>query len=343
MISAILSPICGRTSSFSFAATAMNSGSVTAASNAARSAATRSAGTPGVVASGRPTVEARAMNSQQRLVCSGRTGRSRISGTFGSSGSFSTPACTSGMICFCGIQVGCDRHVGRIRIGAAAFDLAALHREIDVRAAAIAEDDLEPGAEHVVVEHRILHRRRACAGGADGGDALLGVLERLGLRGVPGDQQLVRKDHIGDPVELAQIGLELRRHAERLVGGEPLADDADHGAVAGRDLRHVVGGDDAAAAGHVHHDHRRIAGDVLAHEAGDQPRIGVVVGGRHGAHDDADLLAAVEIGDRVGRGRAGGRGSSRSTEQHWHSAAPQRPGHRVRSRQSRVVLFCVDY
>ena len=41
----------------------MNSGSLTVASNAARNAATRSAGTPGVVASGRPTVDACAMNS----------------------------------------------------------------------------------------------------------------------------------------------------------------------------------------------------------------------------------------------------------------------------------------
>ena len=165
-------------------------------------------------------------------------------------------------------------------------------------AAGIAEHDLEFGAEHVVVERRILHRRRARAGGADGGDALLGVLQRLGRRGVPDHEQLVGEDHIGDPVELAQVGLELRRHAERLVGGEPLADDADHGAVMRRDLRHVVGGRDAAAARHVDDDHRRIAGDVLAHEAGDQPRILIVVGGRRGPHDDADLLAAVEVGDR---------------------------------------------
>ena len=106
-ISAILSPFCGRTSSFSFAAAAMNSGSFTTASNALRSAASRSAGTPGVAASGRPTVELRAMNSSSGLSCAG-TGSSVISGTFGSSGSFSRPAWTNGMILFCGIQVGCD-------------------------------------------------------------------------------------------------------------------------------------------------------------------------------------------------------------------------------------------
>ena len=80
-------------------------------------------------------------------------------------------------------------------------------------------------------------------------------------------------DHIGDPVELAQVGLELRRHAERLIRRQALADYSDHRAVVRRDLRHVVGGGDAAAAGHVDDDHRGIAGNVLAHEAGDQPRI----------------------------------------------------------------------
>ena len=33
--------------------------------------------------------------------------------------------------------------------------------------------------------------------------------------------------HVGDPVELAQIGLELRRHAHRLVGGEGPGSDPD--------------------------------------------------------------------------------------------------------------------
>jgi len=59
--------------------------------NAARSAATRSAGTPGVVASGRPTVATRAMNSNNGL-SAGLTAWSMISGTSGNSGSFSIPA-----------------------------------------------------------------------------------------------------------------------------------------------------------------------------------------------------------------------------------------------------------
>jgi len=49
----------------------------------------------------------------------------------------------------------------------------------------------------------------------------------------------------------------------RLVGGKALAHDPDHGPVARRDLRHVVGRRDAAAARHVDGDQRRIAGNVL--------------------------------------------------------------------------------
>ncbi len=72
------------------------------------------------------------------------------------------------------------------------------------------------------------------------------------------------------------------------------------GAVARRDLRHVVGGGDAAAARHVDDHELRIARNVLAHEAGEQPRILVVVAAGRGADDHADLLALVEIGHRLG-------------------------------------------
>ena len=68
MMSLIRSADCGRTSRSSFFAASMNSGSLTIVSNAWRSAATRSAGTPGVVANGRPTVEAARHELQQRLV-----------------------------------------------------------------------------------------------------------------------------------------------------------------------------------------------------------------------------------------------------------------------------------
>jgi hypothetical protein len=159
------------------------------------------------------------------------------------------------------------------------------------------------------------------AGRSDQGFALLGVLQRLGRRGVPHHQELVRVHHIGDPVELAQIGLEPRRETERLVGGEALADDADHGPVARRDLRHVVGGRDAAAARHVDRDERRIAGNVLAHEAGEEARIFIVVAARRGAHDETDLLALIEVAHRV---RHGGRGTGGQNAAH-HNA--EKPGH----------------
>jgi len=65
---------------------------------------------------------------------------------------------------------------------------------------------------------------------------------------VPDHQELVRVHHIGDPVELTQIGLEPLRHAERLVAARPWL-TIRSGPVARRDLRHVVGRRDAAAPG----------------------------------------------------------------------------------------------
>src|SRR6185295_3757941 len=82
--------------------------------------------------------------------------------------------------------------------------------------------------------------------------------------------------------------------------GKPLTHDADDGAVLRGDLCHVVGGRDAAAARHVDDHELRIARNVLAHEAGEEPRILVVVAAGCGAYHHANLLALVEIGHRLG-------------------------------------------
>ncbi len=88
-----------------------------------------------------------------------------------------------------------------------------------------------------------------------------------------------------------------------MVHRQPLADDSDHGAVTRRHLRHIVGGGDAPAARHVDDHHRRIAGDVFPDEARQQAGVLVIVAAHRGAHDEADLLALVEVRDRIGRGR----------------------------------------
>ena len=60
------------------------------------------------------------------------------------------------------------------------------------------------------------------------------------------------------------------------------------GAVLRRHGRHVVGRLDADPARHVARNDGRIAGDVPAHVAGDQPRAQVVVAARRGRDDHAD-------------------------------------------------------
>ena len=90
-----------------------------------------------------------------------------------------------------------------------------------------------------------------------------------------------------------------------------------NGAVLRRDVVEVRDRGVAAGARHVGDDHARIAGDVLAHVAGEQPRVDVVAAAGRGADDHGDLPALVELGDRVLRG--GGRGRRRR-----HSASRPR-------------------
>ena len=63
--------------------------------------------------------------------------------------------------------------------------------------------------------------------------------------------------------------------------------------------RHVVRGLHADPSRHVDGDDRRIAGNVLAHVAGDEARAQVVVAARRGGDDHPDGLAAVEVGHRL--------------------------------------------
>ena len=198
----------------------------------------------------------------------------------------------------------------------------------------------------MIVEGGILHRCRVRAGSSDGRDPLLRIVERLSRRRMPDSEQLIGVVHVGDPTEFAQVGFELRRHSHRLIGGKSLADDADHGAVARRDLRHVVGGDDAATAGHVDDDQRRVTGDMLAHVTGDEPRILVIVGARRGPHDDADLLAAIEVRDRIGsrRGRTNADAQHRDAQQRSAQmrgayGRHRQTSHRVRSLGGLLLLL----
>ena len=110
-----------------------------------------------------------------------------------------------------------------------------------------------------------------------------------------------------EEVELAEIEPD-RRRIPVLDQQHAALDERDGGAVLGRDVEHVVGGGEAAGRRHVLHDDGGIAGDVPADMARHQPRLGVVAAARRRADDQRDLLAGVELGDRLGD--AGGAASA---------------------------------
>ena len=107
-----------------------------------------------------------------------------------------------------------------------------------------------------------------------------------------------------DPVE--PVAVELRGLvAEQRIEAGAAADGADHRAVLVGDVVEPVGEPQAAGAFHVLRRHLRIAGNVLAEMARDQPRVDVVAAADAVADHHVDGLALVELGRRLG-GRAAG-------------------------------------
>jgi hypothetical protein len=152
----------------------------------------------------------------------------------------------------------------------------------------------------------------------------------LGLGGVP--QAAGRIFDIGgaDPVELPAVELGVLVAEQRLDRGGA-AGDREGGAVARHGVGHVVGEQEPAGARHVLHDEARAARNVASHVAGE--RLGVEARAAAGgeADQDRDLLAAVEVGDRVLRGAGRGQGAQRETQDdqqssrtalHRHDALP---------------------
>ena len=92
---------------------------------------------------------------------------------------------------------------------------------------------------------------------------------------MPGEQHRAIADQPPDPVEAPHVAPQ-PRHAQELVEKHRLVENANHGAVPGRDIIKVVEAADAARARHVLHHECGIAGDVLAQVAGEQTSIGVV-------------------------------------------------------------------
>jgi hypothetical protein len=99
----------------------------------------------------------------------------------------------------------------------------------------------------------------------------------------------------------------------------------------GRSVVEVVDRAQTAGARHVLHDHFRIAGNDVPEMARQQPGIDVVAAARAGADDQIDLLAPVEVRDRVcvrrgDRKHSGNRHRCRPAREHPSSLAPEDNG-----------------
>ena len=190
-------------------------------------------------------------------------------------------------------------------IAAAAVELVAFHRDIDVAAARIAGDDLELGAEQIVRHLRVEHRRRTCAGRADGERLGLGACRWSRRRSPPTTNRIL--------LTTDRLPIQLNLRASNWTPGWPSAwsvgvawlRQAITVPSLRRDRVEPVGRAAAAGAGHVLRHDGRLAGNVRADEAAEHAGIEVVAAAGAVADDEGDALAAIEVGDVVGAGRRG--------------------------------------
>jgi hypothetical protein len=129
--------------------------------------------------------------------------------------------------------------------------------------------------------------------------ARLSLLDRSDARRVPGIGDIRRAGRIADPVELARIELNALR-SDGLCRHHVRHDHVQRGAVARRDGRKPIGRVNAAGAGHVARDDRRLARDVPAHMPRDEPAAVVIIVARRSADNEIDGLAAIKVRYRVG-------------------------------------------
>ena len=181
-----------------------------------------------------------------------------------------------------------------------ALHLAALHRQRDLAAAGIAHHQLEPGAQQIVQHHREVARRGAVAARADDQLGRQRVLEVLHRRVGAHEADIDVAVGVAEIKELRRLVLH-RRAAEQRLQDRAGKDRAGHGAVLRRDGIDIPGRAVRSGAAHVLHHDRRIAGDVIAEMAREQPCVGVVAAARRRADHDLELLALVELLDEFSR------------------------------------------
>ena len=227
------------------------------ASKARRSAWTRAAGTFGGRKNGRP-YSSRASISRSAARCPRSWRRSRNIGTSGSSGILRERPLRQHADLLLRDPAGIDR-LERRPVGDGAVHLAALHREVDLRRALVAGDDLELEAEQRDWRAR---GNRTGSSPAPAPPITVSLVRAsssdLRRRGVPDIHHLRLAVRAAEPVELFRIeagaaGLQQRR------GRHAVERRADDRAVERAVVVERVGHGEAAGAGLVLHDDGRLA------------------------------------------------------------------------------------
>jgi hypothetical protein len=127
---------------------------------------------------------------------------------------------------------------------------------------------------------------------------------------VPGD---AGRDLVGDAADPGELGaVVLRAGAKERRDSHLPPEGAECGAILRRERKQMLRGAQAAGAGHVLHDDRRTARNVLAHVARQQASVDVVAATGVETDRKRDGLALVEILDTLGAG--GQRGSHKQPD-----------------------------
>ena len=218
-------------------------------------------------------------------------------------------------------------------IVATAFDLAALHGEIDRGAALIAIHDLELGSEHRVVDRRPDHRGTARPARADDHFVGDGIIESLDARRVPGHGHVVRLGKAAEPFESAERCLQTALSG-CLVNQQALTRKCQECPVLRRQHRGMIHRHQPAAARLIDHDEAWAPRNVPAVVSAEQPQIKIIaVAGRPiGRH--RYCLAGIKS---VGGVRCLSPGDARGRQRHAAELQPHVTVLQFRSASSRHV------
>ena len=186
------------------------------------------------------------------------------------------------------------RHDARPGPAAAAHYFSTLHRQIDIVAARITGHQPELGADRCVENFGKLIGVGRLARSADGQLVVLDLFQAGDAGRIPGNAHADLVIHAAEPIELGGIELRLGR-AEQRIERSATADRAECRAVLGRDVVKPVREHEAAGAGHVFGNDRRIAGNETSHVPRQQTRIDVVAAAGAVADGEVDVFALVEV------------------------------------------------